>query len=83
LFLPKNKGWLHSTPLRFGRHDIPLEISGYTNKGTALSWFAEKGGFSVTHLRQMMLEELNRRNYAQTAIDLPMSIIDQRLVRSP
>src|ERR1039457_1539352 len=29
----------------------------------------EKGGFSVTHLRKIMLEELERRNYAQTTID--------------
>jgi hypothetical protein len=28
----------------------------------------EKGGFSVTHLRKIMLEELERRNYAQTTI---------------
>jgi hypothetical protein len=34
LFPPKTKDG--STPLRFGRHDIPLGISGYTNQRTVL-----------------------------------------------
>src|SRR5208337_2431026 len=33
--LPKTKGG--STPLRSGRHDIPLGNFGYTNPGTALA----------------------------------------------
>src|SRR5271157_2603584 len=38
-------------------------------EGVDLRWLAEEGGISVTHLRKIMLEELHRRNYAQTTID--------------
>src|SRR5258708_5667694 len=31
--------------------------------------FGSQGGVPVTHLRKMMLEELQRRNYAETTID--------------
>src|ERR1039458_5797975 len=51
-----------------------------------LSLVTEKGGFSVTHLRKIMLEELQRRNYAQTTIDCYIHAVEhfsQYFHRSP
>src|SRR5260370_16738205 len=50
------------------------------------SLVTEKGGFSVTHLRKIMLEELERRNYAQTTIESyihPVEHFAQYFRRSP
>ncbi len=48
--------------------------------------FGSQGGIPVTHLRKMMLEELQRRNYAETTIRSYIRIVkdfSRRFQRSP
>src|SRR5258708_3623276 len=39
--------------------------------------FGSQGGIPVTHLRKMMLEELQRRNYAETAINSYLRTVEE------